>query len=263
MENNYLNLNNYRNNVFSQNGEDGILEELLKRLRISNKNSWCVEFGAWDGKYLSNTYNLVRNGWHGIYIEGDTNKFKDLLITKKEHKNIIAINKFVSKNQNSDDSLDKILQKTNIPINFEILSIDIDSYDLEVWDSIICYRPKIVIIEINSSYPPGIIKWHSEKNSNVNGNSFSATLAVGKEKGYEFIFHSGNMIFVREELVGMLCIDPKYLIHPELLFDDYWYSIEKNMVKKSLLRVKAFLNEKIKNQIKNKINKLISFKKIF
>ena len=40
-------------------------------------------------------------------------------------------------------------------------------------------------------------------------------------------------------------------------------SLEKNMVKKSLLRVKAFLNEKIKNQIKNKINKLISFKKIF
>ena len=53
--------------------------------------------------------------------------------------------------------MDNLLEKTNLPKDFEILSIDIDSYDLEVWESLVFYKPKIVIIEINSSYPPGII----------------------------------------------------------------------------------------------------------
>ena len=250
MEYNYLDLNNFRNNIYSQNGEDGIIEEIIKRLNITNKNNWCVEFGAWDGKYLSNTYNLVKNGWNAIYIEGDKNKFQDLLQTKKENNNIIAINKYVSKNKNSASCLDNILKNTKIPSKFEILSIDIDSYDLEVWESIISYKPKIVIIEINSEYLPGIIKWHSDKNENVNGNSFSATLEVGKGKGYKLIFHSGNMIFVEEELVDMLNIDPKYLNYPELLYDDTWYSIEKNIFKKFFIRISALFKEKIKNKIR-------------
>ena len=47
----------YRKNYFSQNGEDGILAKLLKDLKIKNNITAC-EFGAWDGKHYSNTYNL-------------------------------------------------------------------------------------------------------------------------------------------------------------------------------------------------------------
>ena len=106
-----------------------------------------------------------------LYIEGDIINFKTYYKTKKENNNIIAINKYVSKTKLCK-LLDNILKNTKIPSKFEILSIDIDSYDLEVWESIISYKPKIVIIEINSEYLPGIIKWHSDKNKNVNGNSF-------------------------------------------------------------------------------------------
>ncbi len=252
IENNYINLNDFRNNIYSQNGEDGIIEQLNKLLKFNNKNGnyWCVEFGAWDGVHLSNTYNLVRNGWNAVYIEGDYRKFQDLLKTKNKHKNIIAINEFVSKIRSSRNSLDNILQKTKIPINFEVLSIDIDSYDLEVWDTVIEYKPKIVIIEINSSYPPGIVKWHSNKNSNINGNSFSATLEVAENKGYKLIFHTGNMIFIKAELVNKIKIDPKFIKYPELLYDDTWYSIEKSIIKKYLIKFNAFIKEKIKNKIK-------------
>ena len=44
----------FKKNVFSQNGEDGIIEELIKRLEI--KNLEVCEFGAWDGKLYSNTF---------------------------------------------------------------------------------------------------------------------------------------------------------------------------------------------------------------
>ena len=53
-----MNCVSYKKNIFSQNGEDGIIEEIFKRLNdVSDKK--CCEFGAWDGKHLSNTCNLI------------------------------------------------------------------------------------------------------------------------------------------------------------------------------------------------------------
>ena len=62
-ENNYINLDNFKKNNYSQNGEDGIIKEITKRLKLDKnpKNNWCVEFGAWDGIHGSNTFNLVKN----------------------------------------------------------------------------------------------------------------------------------------------------------------------------------------------------------
>ena len=149
------NLKDYSFNKFSQNGEDGIIQEILKRLNLNNsEEKWCVEFGAWDGIYLSNTFNLVLNDWNAVYIEGDKSKYIDLLNTVKKHKKIVPINAFVAKDKTSKLSLDNLLKKTKVPLDFELLSIDIDSFDLEVWESLNIYNPKIVVIEINSSYPP-------------------------------------------------------------------------------------------------------------
>lgn len=51
----------YRKNVNSQYGEDGVLQELVRRLGIANGQ--FVEFGAWDGQHLSNTRLLLEQGW--------------------------------------------------------------------------------------------------------------------------------------------------------------------------------------------------------
>ena len=142
----------YRKNIFSQNGEDGVILEILKRLKLKSKNSWCCEFGAWDGIHGSNTFNLVKNfNYNAVYIEGDQKKYKDLILTQSKYSKIIPIKRYISHKIRSSDSLDNILKKTNIKKNFEILSIDIDSYDLAVWKSIKKYCTIIVIIEIKSS----------------------------------------------------------------------------------------------------------------
>ena len=65
-------------NVYSQNGEDGVIEEILNRIGWSDLSLWAAEFGAWDGKYLSNCFNLVRNcGWFGLFIEANDKKFNN------------------------------------------------------------------------------------------------------------------------------------------------------------------------------------------
>ena len=76
-------LNKYKKNYYSQNGEDGIIKEILKRTRIHNKkNKWCCEFGAWDGKHGSNTYNLVLNyGFKAVYSKSVF--FQDMGISGK------------------------------------------------------------------------------------------------------------------------------------------------------------------------------------
>ena len=65
------------------------------------------------------------------------------------------------------------------------------------------------------------------------------------------------MIFIKEELVNILKIDPKFLNYPEMLYDDTWYSIEQDILMKIFIRVSAFFREKVKNKIK----KILFFKK--
>jgi len=123
----------YRHNKYSQNGEDGVISEILCRIGARpSSHSWCVEFGAWDGKHLSNTFALVENGWNAIYIEGDRHKYKDLLRTCSQHPLITPIEAMVNPNPTSTNSLDNLLSTTSSPARFDILSIDIDSNDLDI-----------------------------------------------------------------------------------------------------------------------------------
>jgi hypothetical protein len=209
--------NTYANNIYSQNGEDGIMEEILKRLNISN--GWVCEFGAWDGIHLSNTFNLIKNkGFSGVFIEGDRSKFNDLLNTQKQYNNIVAINEYVNHDITSDNTLDNILKRTTIPNDFDILSIDIDSFDYQVWDSLINFNPKIVIIEINSSIDPNITN-HIHTPGLYEGTSFRPMYDLGIKKGYTFILHTGNMIFVKNDLFNILNIE---ITNPLQNFRNRW-----------------------------------------
>ncbi len=218
---NYLNapFTRFMKNAYSQSGEDGIILEIARRLKILD--STCgdftvIEFGAWDGKHLSNTFSLVEShACRAFFIEADSQRFHHLVSTAQQFPTITPINTRVEADPNSNNSLDNILERNGCGNDPAILSVDIDSSDLDIWESLARYKPKIVVIEINSSIPPGV---YLRQGHHVNGNSFSATLAVGKAKGYSLVAHTGNMIFVRDDLVPSLQINRRYLDFPELLF---------------------------------------------
>src|SRR6516164_7950212 len=106
-------------NDFSQNGEDGILEQVFEVENIAQ--GVFIEFGAWDGKYLSNTYNFYKRGWTGCYIEGDARKYQDLICNVPES-SIRKINAWVS--YEGPTSLDHIVTQLQVP-EIHLLSIDI------------------------------------------------------------------------------------------------------------------------------------------
>jgi len=187
-------LNDFARNVTSQGGEDGIIVKILDV--ISNTDKWCVEFGSWDGKKLSNTYNLIDNhDYSAVLIEGDKKRFQDLLKTFGPEKNVIPINAFVGFEEN--DNLDKILESTPIPVDFDLLSIDIDGNDYHVWDAVKNYKPKIVIIEFNPTVP-AIVEFIQPRDMSITqGSSLLSIIKLAQSKGYELLaVESANVIFV-------------------------------------------------------------------
>jgi hypothetical protein len=220
----------FRRNVYSQNGEDGVIDEIFRRLGRSS--GWFCEFGAWDGRYGSNSYSLLRKGWDGVMIEGDPQRYRRLDALGRRFAHLQTVQAMVSHLSSDRDTLDNILSRTGIPIEFDLLSIDVDGYDYQIWESSKRYDPAVVVIEINSSIRPGQKVLHSEGGS---GSSFTAMLELGRRKGYSLVAHTGNMIFVKSGLVNRLQLPQRDLERPETLFVTEWMSPTRYAVLKRKL----------------------------
>ena len=184
----------YRRNVHSQCGEDGVLAELLRRLRIDK--GWFCEFGAWDGKHLSNTLHLLETGWSGVMIEGEATRCRDLRDTARNFPDrLYPIEAFVDPRP-GPNSLDQLLASTPIPREFEVLSVDVDGPDYQIWESLSSYRPLVVIIEVHGGYAPGQEHIHTD---GAPSTSFTSMLKLGRAKGYVPVVHTGNLFFVRAD----------------------------------------------------------------
>ena len=185
----------YKSNVYSENGEDGVIKKILEILPSNDK--WCVEFGAWDGQYASNVCNLIKNeGYSAVLIENDVKKFADLQNNYKGKKNVITINKSVG--FEVKDNLDHILKLTPIPIDFDFLSVDVDGSDYHIWKAISEYYPKLICIEFNPTIPTEVEFVQPADLSTNQGSSLLSLIELGKEKGYELIsVLPNNAFFVR------------------------------------------------------------------
>ena len=188
---------NYRRNIYSQNGEDGILMVLFAELGITPR--WVCEFGASDGKFCSNTFRLVERGVNAVYIESDPQLYEKTRAACAAYPNVITMNTFVD--FTGENTLDNLLATTPIPKDFDILSIDIDSYDYQVWNAVEEYTPKVVIIEINSSVSP-LDPLHIHDGQKYQGTGFLPMSRLGTKKGYTLLCHTGNLIFLRNDLVS-------------------------------------------------------------
>ena len=205
----------HKNNVHSQNGEDGIIQKILQCL--PQKDQWCVEFGAWDGRHLSNTYHLIEShAYSAVLIEGDSGKFHELTQNNRDRGGVICMNAFVGFQRT--DGLDALLHKTTIPQNFDVLSIDIDGNDHHVWSVVEEYRPKVVCIEFNPTIPVDVQFVQAASPVITQGASLRSLVELGKQKKYELVAVTlTNALFVDAAYFPLLEIADN---RPEVLWTE-------------------------------------------
>ena len=194
--------------VYSQWGEDGIIQFLLRHVEI--KNRVFVEFGA--SNYLeSNTrFLLVNNNWSGLVIDGDPLNVSSIRADPIYWRfNLKADCSFVTK-----DNINGLLERNGISGDIGLLSIDIDGNDYWVWKEIEVVSPRIVVIEYNSRFGPNravtipyrenFTRQQAHHSLIYYGASLSALVNLGKQKGYTFVGCNNNGVnafFVRSDLL--------------------------------------------------------------
>jgi hypothetical protein len=235
-------LNQFEYKLFSQFGEDGIIEEIFQR--IGTKNKFFVEIGSGDG-IENNTTNLLTNGWQGIWIEADPSlceSAQDYFSEFIKVKRLKVIQLFITTKNAS-----KTLLANNVPKELDLLSTDIDGNDYWILESLSGLNPRVISIEFNSSLGKSaqwIMKYapnHSYDNSTYHGASLKSLELLGRKLGYCLVGCSMagvNAFFVRKDLVKDKFLkpytsenhyeSPKYFLysrpgHPKSgkLFKDY------------------------------------------
>jgi hypothetical protein len=204
-------LNDRRRNVYSQNGEDGVLEAVFEK--IGTRNRWCCELGAADGLEFSNTANLWRQqgGWNAVLIEADKGRYDKLVETLSGQPNVVGLHRYVSPRC----PLNSVLQETGAPKDLDLVSIDVDGEDIRIWGDLSRYVPRVVVIEVDSLCAPG------SGPSSRGMATLDEVVKLGWEKGYQLALHTGNAVFVRTEDAAALGVDP---VNWQELFDRRWIS---------------------------------------
>lgn len=190
-----------KNEKFSQNGEEGILQECLRRFDILSGEA--IEIGANDGAFCSNTALLAERGWGCLFVEAEWPLYLKCFDRWSRYPNVRSqcsrvdgrnINAFV------DDSCD-------------VLSVDTDGGDFEIFRGLQA-KPKIVIIEIDSSIPPDQGGFNAD-----GGAGYWSMTELGLQKGYFLLAHTGNLVFVDEQYKNLF---PEIGGHPLLDYEEYF-----------------------------------------
>jgi hypothetical protein len=170
----------YKKDVYSQSGEDGIVQAILNAL--GERDHWCVESVAWDTQQLSNTRNLIESYFYNaVLIEGDTERFASLKRFYAANHNVTPVHAFVGFGK--EDGFDSVLKKTAIPAGFDFLSIQIYGNDFHVWKAMEAYRPKLICIEFNPTIP-NECDFVQPADARINqGSSLKSLVALGQAKG--------------------------------------------------------------------------------
>jgi hypothetical protein len=191
---------NYAYNMFSQGGEDGVVAKIFDV--IGTESKMAIEFGAWDGFRGSNTAKLwALEGWKAVLIESNVERFNQLYRNVQGYP-VIAIHQSVGI---GDHSLESLCDSHKIPLDaVDLLSIDIDSDDYYIFESLDRLRPRVIICEYNPTIPADL-DVYPEYGKNALGCSVAALDRIAKKKGYTLVaITEPNAFFVRNDEVGKL-----------------------------------------------------------
>jgi len=196
-------LEDYKEYGQSSHGEYGVVKEISRRLQVTQ--GVACEFGAWNGKRSSNTFDLVADhDWSCVMIENHPLRFQNLMGTAAHYPNISPYCDTIHYLPEKGILLDDFFKSIKFPCEFDLLSIDIDSCDYQVWDSLKDYSPKIVVIEADN-LELDIIQEEGISHKCLGGSTcYPPMKRLGESKGYTLVEYTYNLIFVRNDLIDRI-----------------------------------------------------------
>jgi hypothetical protein len=194
-----MSLLTHRRNDYSQNGEDGILEHVFSVLGTTRGT--FVEFGAWDGIHFANCRRLWEQGWSGVFIEADDQRYFDLLLNYAASDRVRCVRRLVQ--PTGPDSLDAILDEFLAGQQLDLCCIDVDGLDYNIFAGLERHRPTVICVEVNAGFHPLVREQIPDEVAAHNiGQSLWTMTEMARGKGYEILCYTGNAIFVRQEHVA-------------------------------------------------------------
>jgi hypothetical protein len=201
------NLSELEFSVFSQWGEDGIIDWLIGK--IPNIHNTFIEFGVEDYTESNTRFLLKNRNWSGLVIDGSYQN-----IDKIKNQDIYWRHSLVAKHAFIDcENINELMSEFSGKNEIGLLSIDIDGNDYWVWEAIDSISPYIVICEYNAvlgdlhsltvPYRPDFNRTSAHYSNLYFGASIKALTYLGEKKGYTYLgtTSSGvNAFFIRNDL---------------------------------------------------------------
>ena len=186
----------YEKKISSQNGEDGIIEYLFNNIETTNKKFIEIGVGARGSGKENNTVRLSHNGWNGWWFDCDPINYIPASVQFQQ--------KFITA-----ENISNIFKDNNLPIEFDLLSIDIDGMDYWVRKALYEYMPRVIVMEYNgwynsseewvASYFPNFI----QKDKKHWGCSLKSFQILNNKLGYDLVYceqRGVNAFFIRSDI---------------------------------------------------------------
>jgi len=202
-------LRDYEFSVFSQWGEDGIIQHLIRTVPVKNKT--FIEFGVEDFLESNCRFLLMNNDWKGFVIDSSAQNISRLKQTEFHWKyHLEAVCSFITK-----ENINALLAKSGFDEDLGILSVDIDGNDYHVLEAITFFKPRILICEYNAvfgqertisiPYEPQFNRTDRHYSNLYYGASLAAMTHLAQRKGYTLVgtcSMGGNAFYVRNDLMN-------------------------------------------------------------
>jgi hypothetical protein len=195
--------------VFSQFGDDGIIQWLLRQLPEVPKR--FIEFGVEDYSESNTRFLMVNNNWHGLVMDGSAANIERLKRRKWFWRHDLTAQSCFVTRENVDNLVAEWLGGEALGI----LHIDVDGNDYWLWDAIHCVSPAIAIIEYNAlfgsertitiPYKPDFRRFEVHHSGQYYGASLAALTLLAQKKDYTFLgcnSAGNNAYYLRNDLLS-------------------------------------------------------------
>jgi len=201
--------------VFSQFGDDGIIQYLIRALAVQPDRHTFIEFGVDDYSESNTRFLLLNDNWRGLIMDGGEENLRSVRQSDLYWRHdLTTVAAFIDR-----DNINALIGDTGFKGEVGLLSIDIDGNDYWVWEAIDVVDPLVVIVEYNSifgalhaitiPYDPAFRRSRAHFSNLYWGCSLRALCSLSERKGYAFAgcnSAGNNAYFVRHDKARALAL---------------------------------------------------------